>query len=251
MVQFKDVLTGAEKRSYTRAVDYQRCPARRRQAQRLRGGRPHAAPPHALRDARQLELRRLLQARGDPLGLGLPDPRPRDPAASAWPPRPTRTTTSPATSGATRSACRPERMARWGDCRRRRRQELLADGRHRAVRAVQRDPLRPRRAALARARSASRTTASTARAGSRSGTSCSWSSTSSPDGRWSRCRSRASTPAWAWSASPASSSRSRPTTTRTCSRRSTPGCASCSATTRTPSRRSASATRSSPTTRAR
>ena len=40
------------------------------------------------------------------------------------------------------------------------------------------------------------------------------------------------------------------TTTRTCSRRSTPGCASSSATTRTRSRPSASATRSSPTTRA-
>ena len=49
----------------------------------------------------------------------------------------------------------------------------------------------------------------------------------------------------------ASSSRSRPTTTRTCSRRSTPGCASCSATTRRRSRPSASATRSSPTTRGR
>ena len=55
--------------------------------------------------------------------------------------------------------------------------------------------------------------------------------------------------AWAWSGSRASSSRSRPTTTRTCSRRSTPGCASCWATTPTRSRRSASATRSSPTTR--
>ena len=57
--------------------------------------------------------------------------------------------------------------------------------------------------------------------------------------------------AWASSAWRASSSRSRPTTTRTCSRRSTPGCASCSGTIRTPSRRSGSATRSSPTTRGR
>ena len=83
MVQFKDALTGTEKRSYTRAVDYQRVPARGRQAQRLRGGRAHAAPPHAVRDARQLELRRLLQARGDPLGVGLPDARPRDPGGAA------------------------------------------------------------------------------------------------------------------------------------------------------------------------
>ena len=39
-----------------------------------------------------------------------------------------------------------------GRRRRRRRQELLADGRHRSVRAVQRDPLRSRRAPLRRAR---------------------------------------------------------------------------------------------------
>ena len=53
-----------------------------------------------------------------------------------------------------------------------------------------------------------------------------------PDGRC-RCRSPASTPEWASSGWPASSSRSRPTTTRTCSRRSTPACASCSVTIRT------------------
>ena len=99
-----------------------------------------------------------------------------------------------------------------------------------------------------RARSASPTTASTARAGSRSGTSCSWSSTSAPTAA-SRCRSRASTPGWASSGSRASLQQVPDrTTTPTCSRRSTPGCASCSATTRTRSRRSGSATRSSPTT---
>ena len=40
----------------------------------------------------------------------------------------------------------PERMATLGRRRQRRRQQLLADGRHRPVRSVQRDPLRPRRA---------------------------------------------------------------------------------------------------------
>ena len=64
----------------------------------------------------------------------------------------------------------------------------------------------------------------------------------------SRCRSRASTPGWASSGWRACSSRSPATSTPTCSRRSTPGCASSSATTPTPSRRSGSATRSSPTT---
>ena len=44
--------------------------AGRRQAQRPRRHRPHAAPPQLLRDARQLELRRLLQGRGHHLGLG-------------------------------------------------------------------------------------------------------------------------------------------------------------------------------------
>ena len=55
-----------------------RAPARpppRRRAEMLphdrhRGGRQHRAPPHLLRDARQLELRRLLQGGVDRLGLG-------------------------------------------------------------------------------------------------------------------------------------------------------------------------------------
>ena len=34
---------------------------------------PHRLPPHVLRDAGQFQLRRLFQARGDPLGLGVPD----------------------------------------------------------------------------------------------------------------------------------------------------------------------------------
>ena len=131
MVQFKDVLTGAEKRAYTRAVDYQRVPARRRQAQRLRGGRPDAAPPHVLRDARQLELRRLLQARGDPLGLGLPDPRPRDPRRPPGGHDLHGRRGRLRRSGATRSACRPSGWRRWGDVDNGDDKQLLADGRHR------------------------------------------------------------------------------------------------------------------------
>ena len=41
-----------------------------RQAQRHRRDRPHPPPPHLLRDARQLELRRVLPARGHQVGLG-------------------------------------------------------------------------------------------------------------------------------------------------------------------------------------
>ena len=37
--------------------------------------RRHPPPPHVLRDARQLQLRRLLQGRGHPLGLGAASPR--------------------------------------------------------------------------------------------------------------------------------------------------------------------------------
>ena len=42
----------------------------------------------------------------------------------------------------------PERMARWGDVEPGDDKQLLAHGRHRAVRPVQRDPLRPGRRVL-------------------------------------------------------------------------------------------------------
>jgi hypothetical protein len=73
MVQFKEVLTGAETRSYTRAVDVQRCLRVAGKHNDFEGSRPDDAPPHLLRNARQLELRRLLQARCHPLGLGTSD----------------------------------------------------------------------------------------------------------------------------------------------------------------------------------
>ncbi len=50
---------------------------RGRQAQRPRECRPHGAPPYVLRDARQLLLRRLLQAGCRGVLLGVLDPRPR------------------------------------------------------------------------------------------------------------------------------------------------------------------------------
>ena len=203
MVQFKEVFTGAEKRELHARRRRAALPAGRRQAQRLRGGRAHAAPPHPLRDDGQLELRRLLQARGDPLGLGVPHEGARASPPSASPPRPTPTTRSPGRSGATRSACRPSgwragatssagddknfwRMAETGP-----------------VRPVQRDPLRPGRPSLRGARLHPGPLRDSARAGSRSGTSSSWSSTSSPDGT----AGAAAVPerryrAWASSASP-------------------------------------------------
>ena len=70
MVQFKDVFLGKDKRAYSRATTAQRSPARGRQAQRPRERRLHRAPPHVLRDARQLLLRRLLQEGRDRVRVG-------------------------------------------------------------------------------------------------------------------------------------------------------------------------------------
>ncbi len=71
MVQFKDVFTGQDKRPYVRAASLAEVRARRRQAQRSRERRLHRTPPHVLRDAWQLQLRRLLQAGRDPFRLGV------------------------------------------------------------------------------------------------------------------------------------------------------------------------------------
>ena len=103
--------------------------------------------------------------------------------------------------------------------------QLLADGRHRPVRPVLGDLLRPRRQDRGRPARARRMP--TATASSRSGTSCSCSTSSSSvlpkAGRnntsASTCPSPPSTPAWGWSAS-RPCCRARTTTTRsTCSRR--------------------------------
>ena len=75
----------------------------------------------------------------------------------------------------------------------RRQGQLLADGRHRPVRSVQRDPHRPRAGVRPRRRPAAATR--TATASWSSGTSCSCSTTRRPTARARRCRSRRSTPA--------------------------------------------------------
>ncbi len=106
MVQFKDVFIGREHRPYRRATVVAAQRARRRQAQRPRERRLHRAPPHVLRDARQLLVRRLLQARRDRLRVGTADhasTRCR-PSGSGSPS--TRRTTRRTTSGPTRSGCR-------------------------------------------------------------------------------------------------------------------------------------------------
>ncbi len=73
--QFKDVFVGKEHAAvHARDVEPEVHP-HQRQAQRPRERRRHRPPPHVLRDARQLLLRRLLQGRGDRLRVGAADAR--------------------------------------------------------------------------------------------------------------------------------------------------------------------------------
>ena len=103
---------------------------RRRQAQRPRRHRPHEPPLHVLRDARQLQLRRLLQGRGDPVGVGALHRGARARPRAALGHRPRRPTTRPRRSGATTVGL-PGRAHPAP-----RRRQLLAHGRHRPVRPV-------------------------------------------------------------------------------------------------------------------
>ena len=184
MVPFKPYFVGDETPPYRARHVGAEVRARRRQAQRPRRRRPHEPSLHVLRDARQLQLRRLLQGRGDPVGVGAlhRGARARSRAALGDGPR--------------------DRRRGRGDLARRRRaarrahpapgrRQLLAHGRHRAVRPELGDLLGPRARATARRRARPATRTAT----SRSGTSCSCSSTPSPTASWCRSRRPASTPA--------------------------------------------------------
>ncbi len=70
MVPFKDFFLGNEPAAVAARGLGAEVPARLGQAQRPRERRPQPAPPHLLRDAGQLLLRRLLQGGGDPRRLG-------------------------------------------------------------------------------------------------------------------------------------------------------------------------------------
>ena len=185
MNQFKDHFLGKVQARVHPGHHLPEVPADRRHRQRG----PHGLSPHVLRDAGQFQLRRLLQARSDQLGLGVLDrqemarPRPR-PAVRLG------------LSGRRRggrdlgqrhqAAAGPHRADGRG-------RQLLAGqrsqpGARRRLRAVQRDLLPPR----------------SPEPRSKSGT---WSSRSST--AWAirpttcgRCPARTSTPAWAWSGPP-------------------------------------------------
>ena len=114
--------------------------ARGRQAQRSRAGRPHRSASHVLRDARQLLVRRLLQARRDPLRLGV-----RHRASSAIDPRSIlRVTVHPRGRRGARAVAGDRRASGRRASTAGRQGQLLADGGHGSVRAVLRDLRRPR-----------------------------------------------------------------------------------------------------------
>ena len=107
MVPFKGYFTGDETPPYHACGLGAEVRARRRQAQRPRRHRPHEPALLVLRDARQLQLRRLLQGRGDPLRVGLLHAGDASSTPTGCGSPSTRTTTRPSASGATRSASRP------------------------------------------------------------------------------------------------------------------------------------------------
>ena len=178
MVQFKDALTGVEKRDYVRAVDYQRC---------LRVAGKHNDFEEVGRTPRHHTLFEMLG------NWSFGDYFKREAIHWAWDfltrgPRQIPADRLAATVYTTDDVAHvvwkdeiglpPERLVRWGDFPAGDEANWWRMGDVGPCGPCSRAPLRPRRAPRPRARSASRTTASTARAGSRSGTSCSWSSSS-------------------------------------------------------------------------
>ena len=139
MVQFKNVFTGLEQRPYSARRDLAEVRARRRQAQRPRECRLHRPPPHLLRDAGQLLVRRLLQGARDRARL--------EPAGQGFRPAQGQAPGHGVPHRRRGGGILEEDLGAFG------RQDhphpdlgqFLGDGRHRPVRAVLGDLLRPRR----------------------------------------------------------------------------------------------------------
>ena len=146
MVQFKNVFLGNETPRQPARRQRAEVPAPQRQAQRPRGGRARHLPPHLLRDARQLVVRRLLQdARRSP-GRGSCSPTSGSCRRTSSAPRSTAPTTRPSAlwRASHRHRARPHPALR-------REGQLLGDGRDRPVRSVLGDPHRPRPGGLRQA----------------------------------------------------------------------------------------------------
>ncbi len=182
MVQFKDVFLGKDPRPYVRATTSQRCVRAGGQAQRPGERRLHGAASHFLRDAGQLQLRRLFQARCHPLRLGIPHRDTGHRSAAALGSPSTRTTMKQRSCGSRKSACLPERLTRLGE-----KSNFWSMGDTGPVRSLQRDLLRPRRACAGWSGRAHPT--KMAIATWRSGTWSSCSSIARRMARWRRCRS--------------------------------------------------------------
>ena len=145
MVQFKNVFTGVEKRALFARRHGAEMRARRRQAQRPRQCRLYGAPPHLLRDAGQLLLRRLFQAARDRARLDADHqgirPQPGPPAGHRLSRR--RRGLRPVEEDR-RASGRPHHPHRLVG-------QFLGDGRDGAVRPLFRDLLRPGREPVRRA----------------------------------------------------------------------------------------------------
>ena len=113
--------------------------ARRRQAQRPRQCRLHRAPPHLFRDARQLLVRRLFQGTRHRARLGIDHQGLRDLAREAPGHRLYRRRRRLQSVEEDRRPAGPQNPAH------RRLRQFLVNGRHRPLRAVRGNLLRPRR----------------------------------------------------------------------------------------------------------
>ena len=131
MNQFKDVLLGKEKRSYTRATTAQKCMRVSGKHNDLDNVGTVVPASHVLRDARQLLFWRLFQARGDPVCLEPADRGVADPEGPARRHDLQGRRGSPSRRGGIRnladSPCWRAHHRAW------RGRQLLDDGRHRPM----------------------------------------------------------------------------------------------------------------------